>query len=131
PPHPQDKPYIIGLARRRTTGPPSRRVVMDCRKLYFATMQFSLWQVLVLAVVQGIAEFLPVSSSGHLVVLTPWLFGSSAVPPDMLTVNIALHLGTLGSILVYYWRRILRLLGEDRRVVGLLIVGTMPAGVIG
>ena len=37
-------------------------------------MEFSLWQVLVLAVVQGVAEFLPISSSGHLV-LVPWLFG--------------------------------------------------------
>lgn len=94
-------------------------------------MQFSLWQVLVLAVVQGVAEFLPISSSGHLVVLAPLLFGGSANPPKMLDLSIVLHLGTLGSILVYYWRRILRLLGADRQTLVLLFVATLPAVVVG
>ena len=94
-------------------------------------MQFSLWQVLVLAVVQGIAEFLPISSDGHLVVIAPLLFGGSESPPGLLSVSIALHVGTLGSILLYYHRRIARLLGEDRRTIGLILVGTVPAGVVG
>ncbi|HZN35802.1 MAG TPA: undecaprenyl-diphosphate phosphatase [Pirellulaceae bacterium] len=88
-------------------------------------MQFTLWQVLVLAVVQGVTEFLPISSDGHLAVIKPLLFGGDTAPSS-LDLTIALHLGTLGSILVFYWRRILRLLGEDRRVIGLLIVGTLP-----
>lgn len=84
-------------------------------------------RVLILAVVQGIAEFLPISSSGHLVILGSLLgeLGESA------TLEIILHAGTLGSILVVYWRRILDLLSRDRRVIGLLVVGTIPAVVVG
>jgi undecaprenyl-diphosphatase len=89
-------------------------------------MQFQLWQVLVLAVVQGVTEFLPISSDGHLAVISPLCFGGHT-PLDL---TIVLHMGTLGSILVFYWRRILRLLGEDRRVIGLLILGTIPAVVL-
>ncbi|MBN1909253.1 MAG: undecaprenyl-diphosphate phosphatase [Pirellulales bacterium] len=90
-----------------------------------------LLEILFLAVVQGITEFLPVSSSGHLVVLTS-LFNQYGHPiPESLTVEIILHLGTLGAVLVFYWRRIWQLLGEDRRVIGLLIVGTLPAAVVG
>lgn len=89
-------------------------------------MQFSLWQVLVLAVVQGVTEFLPISSDGHLAVITPLLFGGRT-PPESMDLTIGLHMGTLGSILVFYRQRILRLLGADRRVIPLLIVGTIPA----
>jgi undecaprenyl-diphosphatase len=94
-------------------------------------MQFSLWQVLLLAAVQGIAEFLPISSDGHLVVIAPLLFGGSRSPEGLLSVSIALHVGTLGSILVYYRRRIARLLAEDRRTIGLILVGTIPAALLG
>jgi undecaprenyl-diphosphatase len=94
-------------------------------------MEFELWQVLVLAALQGVAEFLPISSSGHLVVLAPLLFGGHTVPPDMTDLSIVLHLGTLASILLYYRRQIMRLLGEDRRTIGLLIVGTLPACIVG
>jgi undecaprenyl-diphosphatase len=83
--------------------------------------------ILILAVVQGIAEFLPISSSGHLIILGALLGELSASP----TLEIILHAGTLGSILVVYWRRILRLLTKDRRVISRLIVGTRPAVVIG
>jgi len=86
-----------------------------------------LYRVLILAVVQGIAEFLPISSTGHLVILGSMLgeLGDSA------TLEIILHAGTLGSILVVYWRKILDLMTRDRRVVGLMIVGTLPAVVVG
>jgi undecaprenyl-diphosphatase len=46
-------------------------------------------------------------------------------------LEIILHAGTLGSILVVFWRRILRLLGSDKRVIPLLVVGTIPAGLVG
>lgn len=90
-------------------------------------MQLALWQILILAVVQGVAEFLPISSSGHTVLLASLMYGSQTTPPDTSGLNIVLHLGTLGSILVYYHRRIAQLLGADRRVLGLLILGTLPA----
>lgn len=89
--------------------------------------QFELWQVLVLAVVQGITEFLPVSSDGHLALAEPLIWQSGAPRPNAMDLTIVLHLGTLGSILVYYRQRIWRLLGEDRWVLWLLCVGTVPA----
>lgn len=89
-------------------------------------------EILVLAVVQGIAEFLPISSSGHLDVLAE-LFRQFGAEPlnEPLTVSIVLHVGTLLAVIAFYWRRIVLLLGEDRRVIGLLIVGTIPAAVVG
>lgn len=87
----------------------------------------TLWHILILAVVQGVAEFLPISSSGHLVILED-LLGAKG---DLMEVNIALHAGTLLSILVFYWQRVWRLLSEDRRVVLLLLVGSIPTGVVG
>jgi undecaprenyl-diphosphatase len=84
------------------------------------------------AVVQGITEFLPISSDGHLTVvgaLHQEVTGQSA--PEPMRLTIVLHAGTLMSILVFYWRRIVRLLNEDRRVLGLMIVGTLPAVVLG
>jgi len=88
-------------------------------------MQFI--SILVLAVLQGITEFLPVSSSGHLVVAAH-LFGLQESSND---INIVLHIGTLASILVFYRRQIWRLLAEDRRAIPLLVVGSIPAAAIG
>lgn len=94
-------------------------------------MQLSAWQILILAIVQGITEFLPISSSGHLVIAAGVLSPQNGQLPDVGDVNIVLHLGTLASILVFYAQRIRRLMGEDRRVVGLLVVGTLPAVIVG
>jgi len=91
-------------------------------------------QTILLAIVQGIAEFLPISSSGHLVILGAILsqFGGSTGPVDeSATLEIILHTGTLGSIFVVFWRRILNLLSSDRRVMALLVVGTIPAVIVG
>lgn len=92
----------------------------------------TLTTILLLAIVQGVTEFLPVSSSGHLVVAEALFhaLGWGSVP-EKLEVNIVLHLGTLVSVLIYYWRDIVRVLSTDRRVLPLLIVGTIPAGVAG
>ena len=86
-----------------------------------------LLQVIILAIVQGIAEFLPISSSGHLVAVEA-LLGKHT---DNTELSIVLHFGTLMAILVFYRQRIFRLLNEDRRVIPLLIIGTIPAAVIG
>jgi len=92
----------------------------------------ALWQIIVLGVVQGITEFLPVSSSGHLVVANAVLEACGSQPvEDLVEVSIALHLGTLGAVLVFYRQEIGRLLGADRRVIPLLILGTVPAATIG
>lgn len=91
-----------------------------------------LWEIILLGIVQGLTEFLPVSSSGHLVVANALLeaFGSEPVE-DLLEVSIVLHLGTLVAVLAYYRREIIRLLGTDRRAIPLLIVGTIPAVIFG
>jgi undecaprenyl-diphosphatase len=86
-----------------------------------------LWQIVLLAVVQGVTEFLPISSSGHLVIVA----AAMGCDVDIKDVNIVLHFGTLLSILVFFWHRIWRLFGEDRRTILTVIVGTLPAAVIG
>lgn len=86
-------------------------------------------KVLVLAVVQGVAEFLPISSSGHLAVLGK-LFGFD--PEEGLALGIVLHAGTLLSILVFYWSELLEFLHPRRfRLLLLLILATIPAGLAG
>ena len=87
----------------------------------------TLLEILILAVVQGVTEFLPISSSGHLVIVESVL----GLEKNLLDVNIVLHAGTLLSILVFFWHRIWRLLGEDRRAVGLILVGTIPVVLVG
>lgn len=84
-------------------------------------------RVIILAIVQGIAEFLPISSSGHLVILGSFLGDLG----ESVTLEIILHAGTLGSILVVFWQRIWALLLKDRRVIATLVIGTLPAVVVG
>ena len=95
----------------------------------------------ILGVVQGLTEFLPISSSAHLI-LIPWLFGWEA---QGLVFDVALHVGTAVAILAYFWRdwidlaremllgiRERQLLGNDRRRLAcFLIVGTLPAAAAG
>ena len=95
----------------------------------------SLWEALVLGVVQGASEFLPVSSSGHLVIAQELL--SLRIPG--VHFEVIVHLGTLLSVLVVYRHRILALaMGvsfaarvEDFRYAGLILLATLPAGVLG
>ena len=65
-------------------------------------------QALVMGIVQGLTEFLPVSSSGHLVIV-PWLFGWDDAFITSLAFSVMLHLGTLIALLVYFrgdWLRL-------------------------
>ena len=61
----------------------------------------SVFQAIVLGVVQGLTEFLPVSSSAHLI-LVPWLLRWDEDPG--LAFDVVLHLGTLLALLIFYWR---------------------------
>lgn len=90
-----------------------------------------LWKVLILSVVQGITEFLPVSSSGHLVIVAALLSGGNTEQLDVAEVNIVLHIGTLGSVVIFYWKRLWALLAEDRRTIGLVFVASVPAAMAG
>lgn len=86
-------------------------------------------QAVVLGVVQGVTEFLPVSSSGHLI-LVPRLFGW---PDQGLAFDAAIHLGTLAALLAYFRRELIALLSGALapRVAGLLVLATIPGGVAG
>jgi undecaprenyl-diphosphatase len=87
-------------------------------------------EILLLAVVQGLTEFLPVSSSGHLVLLQSVMGGHEGD----LFLDVVLHTGTLGSVLVVYRHDVLRLLRLDRAALGYVLalaVGTLPAVVVG
>ena len=80
--------------------------------------------------IQGLTEFLPVSSSGHLV-LIPALLGKEG--PDLAT-NAMLHLGTLAAVLVYYRSDIAEMAKFDRparRTITLIVIGTVPAAILG
>ena len=94
----------------------------------------NLWQGLVLGLVQGLTEVLPVSSSGHLVLVE----ALTGVRFQDVSVEVSLHVATLGSVLVLYGRRLWRIargvLRRDPasvRYAGLLILATIPAGLIG
>ncbi len=98
-------------------------------------------QALVLGLVQGFGEFLPISSSGHLIVV-PWLLGW---PPQSLSFDVALHLGTLFAVVGAFAGDWVRLLGAsleglrrrqpfatpDSRLVWLIVLASVPGGVAG
>lgn len=88
----------------------------------------------VLGVVQGIAEFLPISSSGHLVIVEALLRESSSAPmPEWLkgmTMNVALHFGTLLSIAVVYFKDLLEL-RKNVRLMGMIVMASVPVAVVG
>jgi len=85
-------------------------------------------QSAVLGIVQGLTEFLPVSSSGHLI-LVPRLLGWQ---DEGLAFDAAIHLGTLAALLVYFRRDLVQMVvGTDRRLALLLAAATVPAGAAG
>lgn len=92
-----------------------------------------LWQIVIEAVVQGITEFLPISSDGHLVLvghlLERW-FGKSSSGADTMQLVIGLHLGTLLATATVYRNELWSLLKKPRLLAAILL-GTIPAGVIG
>ena len=104
-----------------------------------------IFQAIVLGIVQGLSEFLPISSSGHLI-LTRWFFGWDTLPDDVeKAFDVALHLGTLIAVVLYfrhdlvrYVREGLRLLWNherpvdpDGRIAWLLVLATVPAALVG
>ena len=85
----------------------------------------SIFQSIILGIIQGIAEFLPISSSAHLV-FVPWILNW---PQHSLTFDVALHIGTLLALLVFFfneWWGIIK-----SRMLWLLILGSIPGAVAG
>lgn len=88
----------------------------------------TLIQAILLGIIQGITEFLPVSSSGHLVLFQK-IFG---VAEPTLTFGIVVHLGTLAAVFAVFWKDIVSILRRPfQRLTLLLIAGTIPTGIIG
>ncbi len=95
----------------------------------------NVWQAVVLGLVQGLGEFLPISSSAHLV-LVPWLF---QWPDPGLTFDVALHLGTLVAVVAYFWKDWVELLvaafkephSLQARLFWCLVVASVPGAAIG
>lgn len=97
-------------------------------------MNVGWWEGLVLGMIQGLSEFLPISSSGHLVVVE----GLLGVRPPGVLFEVLVHLATLTSVLVVYHRRVASLLvglvrrdGPSWRYTILLAVATVPAALVG
>lgn len=107
-------------------------------------MLTTLLQAIILGLIQGATEFIPISSSAHLIIV-PWLFGWNDPALTSLTFDVALHLGTLVAVLVYFFRDWVRLakglyysikerkIGHDpdRRQAWFVIVGTIPGAIAG
>jgi undecaprenyl-diphosphatase len=104
------------------------------------------WQAFVLGVTQGLTELLPISSSGHLI-LVPWIADwhyLQANPDFNKTFDVALHLGTLVAVIVYFWADVKLYVGAwfhsvgkraiettDERIAWWIFFATIPAAVVG
>lgn len=88
----------------------------------------TIFQAIILGIVQGLTEFLPVSSSGHLVIFQH-IFGITEAP---LVFDVLLHIGTLAAVFICFWQDIAALLRKPfSKLMLLLIIGCIPAGLMG
>ena len=86
-----------------------------------------IWQAIILGAVQGFAEFLPVSSSGHLILLQRWL----GVAEGGLFFDVMLHIGTLIPVCIVFFKEILALFKKPFNKMLFLIIATIPAALTG
>src|SRR3954452_11712518 len=104
------------------------------------------WQALVLGVTQGASELLPISSSGHLI-LVPWIANWHYLEQNPVfnkTFDVSLHLGTLVAVVVYFWNDVVRYVfawfrsvrarairDSDERLAWAIAIATVPAAIFG
>lgn len=104
-----------------------------------------IYQAIILGIVQGLSEFLPISSSGHLL-LVPWLAGWEELDPSIKkSFDVALHFGTLVAVVGYFWRDVSTYVVEgtklvfarkvpptaDGKLAWLFVLATLPAAAVG
>jgi undecaprenyl-diphosphatase len=107
-------------------------------------MLITILRAIILGVIQGVTEFVPISSSAHLVIV-PWLFRWDAAALTSLSFDVALHMGTLVALLWFFvddWVRLIRGgirsiaerrigVDPDRRLAWLLVIGCIPGAIVG
>ena len=97
-----------------------------------------IYQIIILSIIQGLTEFLPISSSAHLI-LVPRFFEWA---DQGLEMDVAVHVGTLGAVICYFWRDVLSMtqgafnlvrgkVNEDTKLFLWLVIGTIPAVIVG
>jgi undecaprenyl-diphosphatase len=108
---------------------------MDCFQI--PTLIVTMFQALTLGIIQGLTEFLPVSSSGHLVLAEQW-FSLYLDQLSMQGFNVLLHAGTLLALVILYWSEWQKLLlaplrsdSRHRMLLLALMIGTVPGGIVG
>ena len=84
------------------------------------------WQAIILGAIQGFAEFLPISSSGHLMLLQYW-FGIE----EAFFYSVMLHLGTLIPAIIVLWKEVMALFKKPFNNMLYLVIATVPAGILG
>lgn len=104
-----------------------------------------IYQAIILGIVQGVSEFLPISSSGHLL-LVPWVAGWEELDPSVKkSFDVALHMGTLVAVVAYFWSDLVVYVREGVKVVfsrqrpvntqgrlaWLFVLATIPAALVG
>ncbi len=107
-------------------------------------MLITILEAIILGIVQGATEFIPISSSAHLIIV-PWLFGWNDPALTSLPFDVALHLGTLLAVLAFFWKDwwcllragiasiVERRIGNDpdRRLAWFIVIGTIPGAIFG
>lgn len=98
-------------------------------------------QAIWLGVLQGLTEFLPISSSAHLILMRFWFGWEIGDPQAELVFDVALHVGTLTAIVVYFWRDLTRIASAafsaeparavDKRLAWGIAIGCLPAAAVG
>ena len=100
----------------------------------------TIWQAFIMGIVQGITEFLPISSSGHLVI-TPYLLGWSIKEEYIFTFDVLVQMGTLIAVILYFWKNLWKIIvsvikgviekkpfaSPDAKLGWLIVVATIPA----
>ena len=89
-----------------------------------------IWQTILIGLVQGFTEFLPVSSSGHIYLLTN-ILGIPTTGGEYMTISVFFHLCTLVPVVIVLWKEIIGLFKKPFKKFTYLILATIPAGIVG